>query len=138
MRYVIVSAVVAVAALAGCAGPDLVKAPNTAARDPLPIEAYPEIVLLDGLERALVKERPIVTPSAINSPLRIRVPIRSVVDQNITIQYRTMFYGADREELSRDPAWKQRVVQARTQIFIDEMALTERAQSWRMEIRTAR
>jgi hypothetical protein len=122
--------------LLGCGpGPDNVMAPNTAAPDPLPEGAYPEIVLLNGLEHVVVKEKPTVTGPTSEGPLNVRVPIRSVTDEWLRIEYRFMYSTADGEQLTTDPIWHQQQIAPRTRVFLQSNALSQRATKWQLEIR---
>jgi Protein of unknown function (DUF1425) len=119
----------------GCKGPDLVMAPNTTADDPLPTGAYPEIVLLDGLEKRLVKQGIDVQPTSSTTPMTVRALVRSVVDAQTSVQYRFLFFGPGGEPLTRNPVWREKVIQPRTRVTFEANAINMDAVSFELEIR---
>lgn len=132
---ILLIAVVGLAATVGCQGPDLVKAPNTAAPDPLSAQAYPDIVLVDGLERSLVKEQPYIQPPGGDDTLLVRVPLRSIVDSPVRIRWQIVFSTDTGEQLTDNPVWHEEVILPRTRKFIEARALTRRATKWNLTVR---
>ncbi|WP_419807485.1 hypothetical protein [Sphingomonas sp.] len=132
-------ALLTAAAVVGCgSGPDLVKAPNTAADDPLAAAAYPNIVLHDGLEQALVKEKPVVHPAVGDDPMTVRVPLRSVIDEPLSIQWQVTFATADGEQLTDNPVWHPEVILPRTRKYIEASSITRRATRYELQVRLDR
>ena len=119
----------------GCESPDLVMAPNTASQDPLPAAAYPQIVLFDGLERALVKEKPTVQPADETTPLRVSVPLRSVIDQGVTVEFKLVFRDAVGNDTNRNPVWRTITFPARGREFIRANAVSLDAVEWELQVR---
>ena len=128
--------VLSAALLAGCKGPDLVMAPNTAAQDPLPAGAYPQIVLHDELQLALVKERPDIRPATDTMPMKVRVPLRSVVDRTTNVQYRFVFYNAAGDQVNRNPTWRSLSFPPRTRRFVEANSIALDAVEWELEVRS--
>ena len=134
-RSCLLAGLASVTAIFGCKGPDNVMAPNTTADDPLPAGAYPEIVLLDGLERSLVKQGVGQVPARAGAPMTVRATIRSIVDTTTPVEFRFLFYGANDEALTRNPVWRQRTIQPRTRVTLEANAMVEGAQRFELEIR---
>ncbi len=122
-------------AAGGCKSSDPLMAPNTAATDPLPANAYPQLVLLDGLEQVLVKERPTIKPPEGDDTLLVRIPMRSVTDQTLHIQWQIVFSTDDGEQLTDNPVWQQEAILPRTRKVLEARALTRRATKWNVTIR---
>jgi len=122
----------------GCSSPDTVMAPHTPPADPLPEGAYPNVVLLDDLQQVLVREQPNVTPASDIEPMRVRVPIRSVVDTNLNLEYRFIFYNDDRDQLTRNPTWQPLVLPRRVRRYVQANAIQLAATYWELEIRKRR
>ena len=58
-------------------------------------ENYPRVVILDGLQRWVVVDAPVVTKSE-RDPLRVTVPVRAVTErEELNVQYRFAFFDAD-------------------------------------------
>jgi len=125
--------------VAGCKGPDNVKAPGTAADDPLPAGAYPEIVLLGDLPTVLVKQNvEFIRDPGGRLPPVARATLRSVADKTIIIQYRFLFFGPNGEQLTRNPVWRERAIQARTRVTLEANAINLDATRFEMEVRYSR
>lgn len=110
-------------------------APNTAAPDPLPAGAYPQIVLLDGLEQSLVKEQPQVRFATDRVPMKAKVPLRSVVDHGTTIEYRFIFRDVNEDDTTTNPIRRTMTFPPRTRRFVEATAISLKAVSWELEIR---
>jgi hypothetical protein len=127
------------ATLVGCKGPDLVMAPNTTADDPLPAGAYPEIVLLDGLETVLVKQDVQTSIDPRTGMFTVQATLRSVSAQNTPYQYRLKFFDETGEQINRhNIVWKGGSIAARTRTTITERAINTKASRFEMEIRKPR
>ena len=124
---------------AGCSSPDTVAAPDTPAGDPLPEDAYPQIILQGrDLKQLVVKEAPNVTPASDVEPMRVRVPIRSVVDTTLNLEYRFIFYNEDRDQVTRNPTWQPLVLPRYTRRYVQANAIQLAASYWELEIRYRR
>ena len=126
-----------VIALAGCKGPDTVKAPGTPRPDPL-AGAQPKQVALSGLDQVLVAGEPVVEPSTEQKPMRVNVPVRSVSDDRLAVQYRFIFQDEKGRPLDTNPSWKFRMLEPRLSTSFEGQSLQRRAADWRLVIRPAR
>jgi len=125
--------------VAGCKGPDNIKAPGTAADDPLPAGAYPQIVLLGDLPQVLVKQNvEFIRDPGSRLPPIARATLRSVADKTTIVQYRFLFFGPDGESLTRNPVWRERAIQARTRVILEANAINLDATRFEMEVRRSR
>lgn len=120
------------------AGCDTVKAPASLSGDELPIGSYPRVSVLDGLEKAIVGSPAAITPSSAQTPMRVTVPVRSVVDQGLNIQYQFEFFDAQGRPLQNQTGQKFVHLQPRLQVFLEANALDTHAADWRLTIRAAR
>ncbi len=112
--------------------------PPAAQRDPLPSENYPRVVILDGLQRWVVVDAPVVTKSE-RDPLRVTVPVRAVTqNEELNVQYRFAFFDADGRPLEPEPSWRYERLPSKAQRHIEANALDQRAVDWRVDIRPAR
>ncbi len=124
--------------LGGCAAADHAKAPPGPLRDPLPPQAYPEIVPTGGLARWLYFDNPIVTPGTDDRPMQVSVPVRMVYNEPREIQYCFQFFGADGRPLDSRKEWHWKHVEPRIRFFLEGNALQPEAVEWNLEIRPAR
>jgi uncharacterized protein YcfL len=116
---------------------DRVRAPGQPRPDPI-AGAYPKQVTLEGLEEALVTGEPVVQRSSDDQPMRVNVPIRSVADKQLRVQYRFIFLDEQQRPLDSNSGWKFQVIEPRTQVSLEGRALETSAADWRLEIRPAR
>lgn len=122
------------APLSGCQ--DTVRAPYTPAVDPLPTAYYPAITLEPALQGALVIDpNRIVTdnPTA-ETPLRVQVPLRSMADRMIKVQYEFQWFDAQGREVGRT-GMKSEQFPARQQVMLTGNAMRSDATGWRLEVR---
>jgi uncharacterized protein YcfL len=130
--------------ITGCSSdnqnPDLVKAPHTVLDDPLPKGAYPQIVVLDDLQRQVVGSGLIVDKAdeSVSRTMRVRATLRSVSDREVPVQYRFVFMGADGASLSDDTVWQSLNFAPRTERTLTGSAPNFQAVDWRLEVRTYR
>ena len=120
--------------LAGCR--DTVNAPPTARQDPLG-GAYPREVAIEGLDRAIVVEPAIVDESTDSRPMRVTVPVRSVVDEPLVLQYHFIFRDERGRDL-HDSGWRHQRLEPRLQANLEANARQTAAADWRLEIRPER
>lgn len=112
--------------------------PPAAQRDPVGSENYPRVVILDGLQRWVVVDAPVVTKSE-RDPLRVTVPVRAVTRrEELNVQYRFAFFDADGRPIEPSPAWRYERLPSKAQRFLEANALDQRAVDWRVDIRPAR
>ncbi len=124
--------------LGGC---DTVKAPYSGGADAVPIENYPRITAEKSVRKGLVFGPATVEEGSSQSPLRVTVPIRSIVDRHpVSIQYRFEFFDGAGRPLGRtaDQSWRYKELSPRTQTFLDANALDTHAADWRLVVRSAK
>ncbi|MEX0886357.1 MAG: DUF1425 domain-containing protein [Phycisphaeraceae bacterium] len=126
--------VVVLAAGAGCR--DTTQAPPTMRQDPLGGN-YPRHVAIAGLDHALVVEEPIVDASTATRPMSVTVPVRSVVDEPLSLQYRFRFLDERGRDL-HDSGWRLERLEPRLQANLEANARQTAAADWRLEIRPER
>jgi hypothetical protein len=136
VRHLIVTliGVVAFTALAAC---DTVKAPATLRTDPLG-GAYPQNVALEGLHKYVVVDQPIVDGPTDTRPLQVSVPLRSIIDGFIHLQYRFELLDGRGRPLRSSSGFKYITIEPRTQVFLESNALDTNAVDWRLTVRKAR
>jgi len=136
MRFFILTliGIIGGTALTAC---DTVKAPATLRTDPLG-GAYPQNVALEGLHKYVVVEQPIVDPPTENRPLNVTVPLRSIIDGQVRIQYRFEFLDRRGRPLKSSSGFKYAAIEPRTQVFLQSNALDTNAVDWRLLVRPAR
>ncbi len=75
-----------------------------------------------------------------DGPLRVTVPVRTLVakGETIRVQYKFTFLDQTGRPLSPDGDWHYVRMPANTKRFFEGNALDQRATDWQLEIRTAR
>lgn len=133
LTLVTLAGLTTLAALAGC---DTVRAPFSPPQDALPAEAYPAITLEPRLQSAFVVDatRIVVDPSTGDRPMAVQVPIRSLGDRMIKVQYEFQWFDAGGREVGRS-GMRAEQFPARQQVNLKGNALTSQATGWRLEIR---
>lgn len=122
--------------LGGC-NKDNVRAPEGIRTDPL-AGGYPQNVALNGLHNSLVVDQPIVEPRSADRPMRVTVPLRSVAEGTLRVQYRFILLDdRGRPVRSNQEGWRYQVIARRTQVFVETSALDTDAVDWRLEVRSA-
>lgn len=132
---VVFSLPLGVGLLVGCVpGLGLDSGPGRIPADSLPVEAYPQVVPLDGVADLLVApSSPVVRRDEARGLLTVRVPLRSIVDDTIQLRYRFQYFDADGAELERDP-WHGVAIAGRTAFELTGRTLRSQARTWRLEI----
>ena len=116
---------------------DQVQAPQAIRSDPL-AEGYPQNVALNGLEKVVVIGKAIVEPATSSRPMRVTVPLRSVVDGAVRTQYQFIFLDdKGRPVKSYRENWHYQVLADHAQVFLEGAALDTDAVDWRLEVRPA-
>ncbi len=123
-----------VTALAAC---DTVKAPHALRTDPLG-GAYPQNVAIEGLHKYVVVDQPIVDGPTPNRPLNVTVPLRSVSEGVVNVQYRFEFLDRAGRPLRSSSGFKFATLEPRTQVFLESNALDTNAVDWRLLVRPSR
>lgn len=119
----------------GCNDPH---APKGARVDRLSPEEpdYPKIVILGGLDKAVVCSDVIVEQGP---PLHVTVLLRNDDDDaRRSIQYRFLFLDAAGRRLNADPDWHFKHMDPRVHLEVSGNALDAHAADWRLEVRPAR
>lgn len=123
--------------LPGCKGQDNIKAPQTIRTDPL-AGAYPQNIALSGLQNAIVIGQPIVDPATADNPMKVSVPLRSVADGTLRVQYKFIFMdGRGRPVKSNNDGWRYQVLAPRAEVFLENNSMDTDAVDWRLEVRRA-
>lgn len=108
------------------AAPDPVKAPYN----------NPKVQLLSGdLVNSLGSEKPIVTRD--DDLLTVTVALRNLSDGTYLLDYKYVFYDANRREVTPSMGWKEIRLPARTQKGFTANAIDERAVDWKLMVRWA-
>lgn len=128
------AALIVMLAMAGC---DTIQAPPSPRGDPLEGN-YPRNVAIEGLADELVVERPIVTASTSNVPMSVVVPVRSVSNDKLKLQYRFIFLDGRGRPLSQPPSWQYITVEPKLRIYMEGSALSTTAEDYNLEIRPNR
>lgn len=124
--------------LPGCKGQDNVKAPQTIRTDPL-AGGYPQNIALAGLHEGVVIGQPMVDAATADQPMQVAVPLRSVADHTLRVQYKFMFLdGRGRPVKSNLDGWRYQVLAPRAEVFLEASAMDTDAADWRLEVRPAR
>jgi len=139
MMHKTLTAALAVA-LSGLGACDTIKAPDIVRQDPLPQGAYPQQVVLEGLNRGIVSGDPVVRGPSDSMPMTVTVPLRSVADKTLHVQYQFEFLDANGLPVRGTPTsgWRFVTVEPRTQVFAVANALDTDAVDWRLQVRPAR
>jgi hypothetical protein len=133
---IVVAMLAAGICLGGC-NKDNVRAPEGIRTDPL-AGGYPQNVALNGLHNSLVVDQPIVEPRSADRPMRVTVPLRSVAEGTLRVQYRFILLDdRGRPVRSNQEGWRYQVIARRTQVFVETSALDTDAVDWRLEVRSA-
>lgn len=136
-----------VAGLIGCAGLAGCQAPYPrptygAQEDPQAAKNYPRVALVDDdnlLQKSLVVDSGgiVVTGPDGNVPMAVAVPLRSIVNNRMRLQYQFYWRDANGVEL-RQSGWKRFEVEPGMQFQAKGSAATLDAVDWRLEVRPAR
>lgn len=125
--------------LGGCAAKDPLMAPAQPRNDPLPASAYPQLVTLEGLDEGLGFWPPIVEPSTPERPMDVTVPVRSMVDYPLNVQYRFEFLDdLGRPLRSNIDGWGFIHMEPRLRVVLRGNAIGDDARDWRLYLRPAR
>lgn len=124
-------------AVAGCNDPQK-KTPGMR-EDPQASAAYPVVSVEAGLKRYLGvdSERVVVDPADESRPMKVTVPVRSLADNQMSVQYEFTWFDEAGRELGRS-GWQFLALEPRVQRSFSANSLTTRAKGWRLEVRSAR
>jgi len=123
--------------LVACQAPNPNTPPPAVRADPVPKRAYAQQVAIEGVTQYLVSGDPIVTPSTEDQPMRVIVPVRSITDRELNLQYQFIFYDAQGRELHSNQGWVFQHIEPRVERQIETVSLESAAKDWRLIIRPA-
>lgn len=120
--------------ITGCqSGP---RAPGAGQADPLSEAAYPQIAAVEGLSDHLAFGKPVVSRET-DRPMSVTVPVRSLSNQQISVQYRFEFMDAAGLPLEPAMGWRFLPLPGRVQHFVKGAAIDLGAVDWRLIVRPA-
>ncbi len=110
-----------------------------AVRDPQPTAQYPFIAVEAPLQRYVGVDDSgiVVDPPTESRPLHVTVPLRSLADNQMTVQYEFTWFDADGRDLGHS-GWQFLALEPRLQRRLSGNSLTSKATRWRLEVRSAR
>jgi len=112
--------------------------PPAGRTDPVSADRYPQVAVIEGLDRILLVGR-IVEDRSPDKPLAVTVPVRSTRTNDQThISYRFEFFDADGRPLEQQMSWKYQMLPAQAQVFLEAAAIDDNAEDWRLIIQQAR
>jgi Protein of unknown function (DUF1425) len=86
-----------------------------------------------GLRDDTALDAPVVTRDA-NGLLHVTVPIRSVIDKQLYIEYRVVFFDHNRQEIDRSP-WRDKTLAAHLPDRVSINSTSPRAESFQLHFR---
>jgi len=103
------------------------------------IEGYPLVTLEAGLARALVVgyDRVIYDERTSVTPASVQVPVRSTTLSTFHVQYRFVWFDG-KGRLTRESGWRLITMEPRLERVFSANAIDDKAERWRLEIRSAR
>lgn len=118
--------------LGGCQQPR----PHTLASDEVAAYQYPKVVVLHPvMAKDLVLSPAVVESTTRTSTMAVRVPIRSIRDYPIAMQYRITFFAQGQRLLTPQPAWQSLTLGPRQRAVVQANALSMDAVDWQLELR---
>lgn len=106
--------------------------------DPIGDEAYPGVVLFDGLEADVVRGE-LRTPRTGRGTIeRVVVPLRSRSDLILHLQYRVIYRDSDGAEVTNQPVWHPFSLLPRARRSIEDIPVESGAMTAFVEIRKER
>jgi uncharacterized protein YcfL len=106
--------------------------------DPLHPAAYPRVAMLEGLDVGLGLQPPIVEEATGTRPMSVTVPVRSLVDYPINIQYQYQFLDDKGRLIDTRERWRFVHIDPRVQTQLQGSAMDLDAVDWRLQLRPAR
>ncbi|MBX3363605.1 MAG: YcfL family protein [Phycisphaeraceae bacterium] len=113
-------------------------APPGAYGDPYPDANYPNVVMLDGLQRFVVVSGSPKVEKPDGGVMRVVVAIRNTAQQEINAQYKFQFLDSQGRPIGYEPTWRYIRLSSLAQHFVEANAVDSRAVQWRLEVRPAR
>jgi len=95
----------------------------------------PTQVFLDStdLRTDTAFDTPVVTRDS-NGLLHVTVPIRSVIDKQLYVEYRVIFFDRDHQEVDRSP-WRDKTLAANLPDRVTIVSTSPRAESFQLHFR---
>ncbi len=123
-------------ASAGCSGP---RPPAGAMPDPVTQNIYPAITVDGALQNFVAVDYPriIADQPMADSPLNVRVPLRSQSDTDMTVQTQFTWYDAQGRQVG-ESGWRTVTLPSRRQVQLGAHAIVKEATQWRLDVRAAR
>jgi uncharacterized protein YcfL len=138
MRYIRIAlaSTIIVSVLAGCQS---TMPPPAGQPDTIQHEMYPRIVVEQPLQRffGVSYDAIIVDHGTADRPMHVSVPVRSLADTQMRIQWRYRWMD-DRGRIIQDTSWRMAVLEPRLQTQLTANATQAAAVDWRLEVRSAR
>jgi len=94
-------------------------------------------VAIEGIERFLVAGEPFVDPGGDSQPMRVMVPLRSITDRPLNVQYQFVFMDARGRELRSNQGWIFQHFEPYSQHQVTGVALEGKSDQWRLMVRPA-
>lgn len=108
--------------------------------DPQPASSYPKVAVAEPQLAKYLGITPgsvVVTGGDGEKPLAVVVPIRSLANSAVRIQYRFMYYDASGRQL-REGVWRDERIEPQFEVRLQSNATDLQSRDWRVEIRSAR
>lgn len=109
--------------------------PATPIRDPLGTSGYPRVIVSPEIEGLIIADRPRKTVEPHSGSMVVTLPVRSVYQGTLLIQYRAFFIAQSGEELNPDTPWRDMTLENGARRVIKARSLRDEAVDWRLEIR---
>jgi uncharacterized protein YcfL len=94
-------------------------------------------VAIEGIGRFLVAGEPYVEPVNQSQPMRVMVPLRSITDRPLNVQYQFIFMDERGKELRSNQGWVFAHFEPYSQHQVTGVALEDKAAQWRLMVRPA-
>mgnify|MGYP002780780212 CR=1 FL=1 len=121
-------------------GCDKTRPPPSVGLDPLGGQNYPKVAIVEpSLARVLTVDpnEVRVTKATADTPMSVVVPIRSVADNRMRVQYKFYWYDST-GRLVRESTWRPEMIEPRFKVTMQGAATDLESADWRMEIRSQR
>ncbi len=94
-------------------------------------------VAIEGVERFLVAGEPFVDAANQSQPMRVMVPLRSITERPLNVQYQFIFMDERGRELRTNSGWTFQHFEPYSQHQVTGVALKDSAAQWRLMVRPA-
>ncbi len=133
----LVAAGVLVAGVAGCQPTKV--SPDAAIQDPLPVEQYPAVAVHPALAGAIVSDFARIqwTPGTPGQVASLEVPVRSIAQNPVWVQYRALWFDGDEMQIGSSE-WQRVFLEPQFEQRFSANSGSDEVKYWRLEIRPAR